>query len=145
MKFILIIMALVFFGFVGFMAVDQPGALETTAMTNSKLEKATFAGGCFWCMEKPFEILPGVASVTSGYAGGTNKNPTYQNYSKYGHIEVVEILYDPSMVSYEKILDVFWRQIDPTDAGGQFVDRGNAYTTGIFYHDEEQKRLAEIS
>jgi peptide methionine sulfoxide reductase msrA/msrB len=145
MKFILILMALAFFGFIGFMTVNQPEAVETTGMSNPTLEKATFAGGCFWCMEKPFEILPGVASVTSGYAGGTNKNPTYKNYSAYGHIEVVEILYDPTMVSYEKLLEVFWRQIDPTDPGGQFVDRGRAYSTGIFYHDEEQKRLAEIS
>ena len=145
MKFILIIMALAFFGFIGFMTVGQPEAVETTGMSNSTLEKATFAGGCFWCMEKPFEKLSGVASVTSGYAGGTNKNPTYKNYSAYGHIEVVEILYDPTMVSYEKLLDVFWRQVDPTDPGGQFVDRGRAYSTGIFYHDEEQKRLAEIS
>ena len=145
MKFILILMALAFFGFIGFMTVNQPEAVEMTGMSNSTLEKATFAGGCFWCMEKPFEKLSGVASVTSGYAGGTNKNPTYKNYSAYGHIEVVEILYDPTMVSYEKLLEVFWRQIDPTDPGGQFVDRGRAYSTGIFYHDEEQKRLADIS
>jgi peptide methionine sulfoxide reductase msrA/msrB len=142
MKFIFIIMALAFFGFIGFMTVNQPKAVETTGMTNLKLK---FAGGCFWCMEKPFEILPGVSSVTSGYAGGTNKNPTYQNYSAYGHIEVVEILYDPTMISYGKLLEVFWRQVDPTDPGGQFVDRGKAYSTGIFYYDEEQKRLAEIS
>ena len=101
MKFILILLVLAFFGFIGFMTVNQPEAVETTGMSNPTLEKATFAGGCFWCMEKPFEILPGVASVTSGYAGGTNKNPTYNNYSAYGHIEVVEILYDPTMVSYE--------------------------------------------
>ena len=145
MKFFIIIAAIFLVGAFVFMSEHQPEAVETTKRANSNLAKATFAGGCFWCMEKPFEQLPGVASVTSGYAGGTNKNPTYQNYSKYGHIEVVEIRYDPSVVSYEKLLDVFWRQIDPTDAGGQFVDRGNAYTTGIFYHDEEQKRLAEIS
>jgi peptide methionine sulfoxide reductase msrA/msrB len=145
MKFLLILLALAFIGFIGFMTVDQPAAVETTEMTNSNLQKATFAGGCFWCMEKPFEVLPGVASVTSGYAGGTNKNPTYQNYDAYGHIEVVEILYDPTIVSYEKLLEVFWRQVDPTDPGGQFVDRGKAYSTGIFYHNAEQKRLAEIS
>jgi len=145
MKFFIIIAAMFLLGTMVFMSGHQPEAVETTGMTSTSLEKATFAGGCFWCMEKPFEQLPGVASVTSGYAGGTNKNPTYANYSKYGHIEVVEIRYDPTVVSYEKLLDVFWRQIDPTDAGGQFVDRGHAYTTGIFFHDEEQKRLAEIS
>ena len=143
MKFYLIIIAFVFIGLVGFISVNQPEAVETTEMTN--LQKATFAGGCFWCMEKPFEILPGVASVTSGYAGGTNKNPTYQNYGAYGHIEVVEILYDPTAVSYDTLLEVFWRQIDPTDPDGQFVDRGRAYSTGIFFHNEEQRRLAENS
>jgi peptide methionine sulfoxide reductase msrA/msrB len=145
MKSFIIILAMVFIGFIAFMSVNQPEAVETTEMTSSNLEKATFAGGCFWCMEKPFEQLPGVALVTSGYAGGTNMNPTYQNYAAYGHIEVVEILYDPMVVSYEKLLEVFWRQIDPTDPDGQFVDRGKAYSTGIFYHNAEQKRLAEIS
>ena len=145
MKSLIIILTIVFIGFIAFMSVNQPEAVETTKMTSSNLEKATFAGGCFWCMEKPFEKLPGVASVTSGYAGGTNMNPTYQNYAAYGHIEVVEILYDPMLVSYEKLLEVFWRQIDPTDAGGQFVDRGKAYSTGIFYHNAEQQRLANIS
>ncbi|MEN8232772.1 MAG: peptide-methionine (R)-S-oxide reductase MsrB [Thermodesulfobacteriota bacterium] len=145
MKLIIIFLLLSFVSFLGFMTLGQPGAGETNEMTNSKLEKATFAGGCFWCMEKPFEVLPGVASVTSGYAGGTNKNPTYQNYAAYGHIEVVEILYYPAMVSYKKLLEVFWRQIDPTDPDGQFVDRGKAYSTGIFYHNEDQMKLAEIS
>jgi len=145
MKFFIIIAAMFLIGTIVFMSENRPEAVETAEMTSTNLAKATFAGGCFWCMEKPFEQLSGVASVTSGYAGGTNKNPTYENYSKYGHIEVVEILYDPTVVSYEKLLDVFWHQIDPTDAGGQFVDRGHAYTTGILYHNEEQKRLAEIS
>ena len=143
MKTILIILVLAFIGLISFMAANRPEAVETTGMTN--LEKATFAGGCFWCMEKPFEKLDGVVSVTSGYTGGRNENPTYQNYSANGHIEVVEILYDSAKVSYETLLDVFWRQINPTDAGGQFVDRGHAYTTGIFYHNDEQKRLAEKS
>jgi peptide methionine sulfoxide reductase msrA/msrB len=145
MKLITIILTFVLLSLIAFMSVNQPEAVETKEVTNSSLEKATFAGGCFWCMEKPFEQLPGVASVTSGYTGGTNMNPTYQNYAKYGHIEVVEILYDPTMVSYGKLLEVFWRQIDPTDPDGQFVDRGKAYSTGIFYHNAEQKRLAEIS
>jgi peptide methionine sulfoxide reductase msrA/msrB len=145
MKLITIILTFVLLSLIAFMSVNQPEAVETKEMTNSSLEKATFAGGCFWCMEKPFEQLPGVATVTSGYTGGTNMNPTYQNYAKYGHIEVVEILYDPTMVSYGKLLEVFWRQIDPTDPDGQFVDRGKAYSTGIFYHNAEQKRLAETS
>ncbi len=108
-------------------------------------KKATFAGGCFWCMEKPFEQLDGVFSVTSGYAGGTSKNPTYQDYGAGGHLEVVQILYDPNRVTYEKLLDVFWRQIDPTDGNGQFVDRGHEYSTAIFYHDEQQRAAAEAS
>jgi len=143
MKYILFIIAILILGFIGFMPINKPGLAAPDEMSN--LQKATFAGGCFWCMEKPFEILPGVASVTSGYAGGTNKKPTYQNYSAYGHIEVVEIIYDPTVVSYDKLLEVFWRQVDPTDPGGQFVDRGNAYSTAIFYHNDEQMGLAERS
>ncbi len=113
------------------------------AMANT--EKAIFAGGCFWCMEKPFEQLDGVKSVVSGYSTGKTKSPTYKNYMAGGHLEVVEITYDPKKVSYEKLLNVFWHQINPTDAGGQFVDRGYAYSTGIFYFNEEQRKLAEIS
>ncbi len=108
-------------------------------------EKALFAGGCFWCMEKPFEDLNGVISVMSGYAGGTTKMPTYQNYESGNHIEVVQIIYDPKEISYTTLLDTFWRQIDPTDEGGQFVDRGHAYTSGIFYYNKQQKELAEES
>jgi peptide methionine sulfoxide reductase msrA/msrB len=115
------------------------------ALAAEKREKAIFAGGCFWCMEKPFEQLAGVFSVTSGYLGGKTKNPTYENYGAGGHIEAIEIVYNPTKVSYTKLLDVFWRQIDPTDDGGQFVDRGHAYTSGIFYLDEEQRQLAEKS
>jgi peptide methionine sulfoxide reductase msrA/msrB len=116
-----------------------------TQIGNTIQKKATFAGGCFWCMEKPFEKLDGVLSVTSGYIGGTTKSPTYGNYGAGGHIEAVEIIYDPTKVTYEKLLDVFWRQIDPTDPDGQFVDRGKEYSTAIFYHDDDQKKLAEIS
>lgn len=107
--------------------------------------QALFAGGCFWCMEKPFEQLPGVLTVESGYAGGTTANPTYENYGQGGHIEVVRLVYDPKVISYTKLLDTFWRQIDPTDAGGQFVDRGHAYISAIFALDEEQRREAEAS
>jgi len=110
-----------------------------------QLEKAIFAGGCFWCMEPPFEKLPGVVDVVSGYTDGRTKNPNYDNYAQDGHIEAVEITYDPSKISYSKLLDVFWRQINPTDPGGQFVDRGPQYRTAIFYLDDEQKALAEKS
>lgn len=109
--------------------------------------KATFAGGCFWCMEEAFESVAGVISVTSGYMGGKTKNPTYEQVSsgRTGHAEVVQIEYDPKRVSYEKLLHAFWRNIDPTQSDGQFCDHGSQYRSVIFYYDEEQKRLAEAS
>jgi peptide-methionine (S)-S-oxide reductase len=108
---------------------------------------ATFAGGCFWCMEPPYDKLDGVLATTSGYTGGDTVDPTYKEVSAggTGHAEVVQITYDPSKVSYEQLLDVFWRNVDPLDPGGQFCDRGDQYRTGIFVHDEEQRRLAEAS
>lgn len=106
---------------------------------------AIFAGGCFWCMEKPFEQLDGVSAVISGYSGGRSEHPTYKNYGTGGHIEVVKVIFDPSKISYEKLLDVYWRQVNPTDAGGQFVDRGHEYTTAIFYADKAQKQAAIAS
>jgi peptide methionine sulfoxide reductase msrA/msrB len=121
--------------------------VEAGAGSMPRLEKATFAGGCFWCMEPPFEKLDGVKQVISGYTGGQKANPSYEEVSGggTGHLESIEITYDPAKVTYEMLLDVFWRQINPTDAGGQFVDRGPSYKSAIFYHDEEQKRLAEES
>ena len=118
-----------------------------TARGEERLEKATFAGGCFWCMEPPFEKLEGVKSVVSGYTGGAEVDPTYNMVSsgKTDHIEAVEITYDPAVVGYAELLEVFWRQIDPTDDGGQFVDRGPHYRSAIFTHNEEQRRLAEES
>lgn len=112
-----------------------------------KTELATFAGGCFWCMVQPFEDMDGVLNIESGYIGGHVENPTYEEVSRgdTGHYEAVQIKYDPSKVSYEKLLDVFWRNIDPTDPGGQFYDRGKQYQTAVFYHNEEQKRLAQKS
>jgi len=109
--------------------------------------KATFAGGCFWCMEPPFDKLDGVISTTSGYTGGQKKNPTYQEVSAghTGHTEAVQVVYDPAKVSYAKLLEVFWKNIDPTVKDRQFCDTGSQYRTGIFYHDEEQKKLAEAS
>jgi peptide methionine sulfoxide reductase msrA/msrB len=118
-------------------------------MSNSagNLEQATFAGGCFWCMEPPFESLDGVHQVTVGYTGGDVENPTYAEVSSgnTGHYEAIQVTYDPQKVSYQELLDTFWRQIDPTDAGGQFADRGPQYRTAIFYHDQMQKELAEQS
>ncbi|KAB7708996.1 peptide-methionine (S)-S-oxide reductase MsrA [Bacillus aerolatus] len=110
-------------------------------------EKATFAGGCFWCMVKPFDEQPGIKKVISGYTGGITENPTYEEVCSEttGHYEAVEITFDPSVFPYEKLLDVYWTQIDPTDAGGQFYDRGQSYQTAIFYHTEEQRVLAEES
>src|SRR5208337_5566297 len=113
--------------------------------TNVKV--ATLAGGCFWCLAADFENVFGVTKVISGYTGGQKENPTYEEVStgKTGHHEAIQVYYDPSNVSYERLLDIFWRHIDPTDAGGQFADRGPQYRTVIFYHDEEQKRIAEKS
>jgi peptide methionine sulfoxide reductase msrA/msrB len=108
-------------------------------------EQAVFAGGCFWCMQPPFEKLDGVVKVLAGYTGGTGPNPTYEDYAQKGYVEAVEITYDPSKISYSRLLDVFWRQIDPTDPDGQFVDRGPEYRSAIFYRNDEQKRLAEKS
>jgi peptide methionine sulfoxide reductase msrA/msrB len=111
------------------------------------LQLATFAGGCFWCMVKPFDEQPGIHKVVSGYTGGTKENPTYEEVcsNKTGHFEAVQITFDPGLYPYEKILELFWQQIDPTDAGGQFGDRGESYRTAIFYHNEEQHQLAEAS
>ncbi len=121
---------------------------ETREMTPEKnLRTATFAGGCFWCMESPFTSLPGVSEVVSGYTGGRTENPTYEEVcsGKTGHAEAVRVRYDPEKIGYERLLEVFWRQIDPTDPGGAFADRGSQYRSAVFYHDQEQKRLAEDS
>jgi peptide-methionine (S)-S-oxide reductase len=109
--------------------------------------KAIFAGGCFWCMEPPFDKLDGVVSTTSGYIGGQKTNPTYKEVSsgRTGHTEAVEVVYDPKKISYEKLLDVFWHNVDPTVKDQQFCDSGTQYRTGIFYVDDEQKKLAEAS
>ena len=126
-------------------------ALVATAADPTAQGKATatavFAGGCFWCMEPPYDALPGVVATTSGFTGGQKANPSYKEVSggNTGHIEAVQIAYDPAKVSYEKLLEVYWRNVDPLDGGGQFCDRGHEYTTAIFYQNEEQKRLAEQS
>jgi len=120
-------------------------AANTTQDQNLKI--ATFAGGCFWCTESDFEKISGVVKVISGYTGGKKENPTYEEVSAgtTGHVEAIQVYYDPEKVSYEKLLQVFWRHFDPTDSGGQFVDRGPQYASAIFYHDEEQKQAAEKS
>jgi peptide-methionine (S)-S-oxide reductase len=112
-----------------------------------KTEKATFAGGCFWCMVKPFDSLDGIESVVSGYTGGDKPNPTYEEVctNSTGHAEAVQITFQPDIFPYEKLLDVFWTQIDPTDGGGQFFDRGSSYAPVVFYHSEEQRIAAEKS
>jgi peptide-methionine (S)-S-oxide reductase len=119
----------------------------TIGMAADNLEKATFAGGCFWCMEPAFDKIPGVVSVTAGYTGGHKKDPTYEEVSAggTGHAESVQVIYDPSKVSYEKLLTVFWHNIDPTTKDRQFCDSGHQYRSAIFYHNEEQHRLALLS
>jgi peptide-methionine (S)-S-oxide reductase len=122
-----------------------PAWAQDTA--SPSLAKATFAGGCFWCMEPPFDKLAGVVSTTSGYTGGRQDNPTYEQVSAgvTGHVEAVEIVYDPAKISYERLLEVFWHNIDPLDAGGQFCDRGDQYRTAIFTHDAAQLQAAQAS
>ncbi|MGB7933773.1 MAG: peptide-methionine (S)-S-oxide reductase MsrA [Gammaproteobacteria bacterium] len=120
---------------------------DATDTATSAYETATFAGGCFWCMESPFDKLEGVISTTSGYTGGHTKDPTYKEVSRggTGHAEAMQIVYDPKKVSYTKLLDVFWHNVDPTNAHGQFCDNGDQYRSEIFYHNEEQRRLAVAS
>ena len=127
---------------------DVPNEKGSKTMEpNANYEKATFAGGCFWCMEPLFENLDGVIEVIPGYAGGKVENPTYEEVSEggTGHREAVRVTYDPARVSYQKLLAVFWQNIDPQDESGQFADKGSQYRTAIFYHDEEQRKLAEAS
>jgi methionine-S-sulfoxide reductase len=120
---------------------------ESATMPKDGEAVATFAGGCFWCMEPPYDKLDGVLATISGYTGGSKVDPTYKEVSAggTGHTEAVRITYDPSKVTYEQLLEVFWQNVDPLDAGGQFCDRGSQYRTGIFVHDQEQQRLAEAS
>jgi len=121
-------------------AQPQAGAKPVTA-------KATFAGGCFWCMEEAYDPVPGVVSTVSGYMGGQVKNPTYEQVTtgRTGHAEVVQVEYDPARVSYARLVEVYWRNVDPTQKDGQFCDHGSSYRTAIFYHNEEQKKLAEAA
>jgi peptide-methionine (S)-S-oxide reductase len=127
-------------GFTAAQAQSNSGAKPATA-------RATFAGGCFWCMEEVYDKVPGVIATVSGYMGGHAKNPTYEQIGtgRTGHAEVVQVEYDPAKVSYAKLLEVFWRNIDPTQKDAQFCDYGSQYRSAIFYHDEQQKKLAEAS
>jgi peptide methionine sulfoxide reductase msrA/msrB len=120
---------------------------DTMKEKSNNLEAATFAGGCFWCVESDFEKVDGVIEVISGYTGGSKEDPTYEEVSTgvTGHLEAVQVLYDPARITYRELLDVYWRHVDPIDPGGQFVDRGSQYRSAIFYHDEEQRKLAERS
>ena len=135
-------------GSIGWLALGLgPSLLAPTVSSQTRTESAIFAGGCFWCMEPPYDELDGVISTTSGYTGGTVADPSYDQVSAgvTGHYEVVRVTYDPSVVSYETLLDVFWRNIDPLDGGGQFCDRGSQYRSAIFYANDEQERLARAS
>ena len=141
----LTMIALVFFILQASFAASGNEGKKLKNDAGDNLEAAIFAGGCFWCMEQPFEELAGVREVISGYTAGRTENPSYQNYEAGGHIEVVKITFDPAEVAYAKLLDIFWMQINPVDAGGQFVDRGRAYSTAIFYANDNQKVTAERS
>ena len=136
---------LVIFGSISCVNTLEGNSTMESNTQEGEYSRATFAGGCFWCMEPPFDKLDGVQEVIAGYTGGETEDPTYEEVSsgRTGHYEAVQVIYDPSIMSYGELLSVFWMQIDPTDAGGQFVDRGPQYRTAIFYHDEEQKDTAE--
>jgi peptide methionine sulfoxide reductase msrA/msrB len=127
--------------FLSFMTAAAP--VQVNSFGDGRTTEAIFAGGCFWCMEADFEKLAEVSEVISGYTGGTGPDPSYEDYAEKGYIEAVKITYDSSLISYERLLDYFWRSIDPTDGGGQFCDRGHQYTSAVFYTNQEQKTLAE--
>ncbi|MFC1585563.1 peptide-methionine (R)-S-oxide reductase MsrB [Fibrobacterota bacterium] len=150
MRFKLLMLLILISGFTGCdrtFVKSQTSEDEMNDLNPVNGSLATFAGGCFWCMEPPFENLAGVKQVISGYTGGPEENPTYQEVSSggTGHLEAVQVIYDPGMVGYETLVWTFWKNIDPTDPGGQFADRGTQYHTAIFYHDDNQKEIAENS
>jgi peptide-methionine (S)-S-oxide reductase len=127
-------------------AATIAAALTTSVgVASAKTQQAIFAGGCFWCVESDFDHVPGVISTTSGYTGGTSDNPTYEDHTAAGHREAVRIEFDDAKVSYEKLLDVFWHSVDPTDGGGQFCDRGHSYTTAIYAVGKDQLAAAQKS
>jgi peptide-methionine (S)-S-oxide reductase len=140
------LLTMAWLGLASAIAADD-SSREAEASGRAQTASAVFAGGCFWCMEAPFDALEGVLSTTSGFIGGHVSNPSYQQVvaGRTGHVEAVEVRYDPALVDYQTLLEVFWRNVDPLDDGGQFCDRGPAYRTGIFVADEQQRRLAEAS
>lgn len=133
--------------FLTILSAAAPVSASPQDVPNAPEAKAILAGGCFWCMEEAFEKVEGVSEVVSGYVGGTKENPTYEQVSSggTGHYEAIEVHYDPNVVSYNELLEVFWHNIDPTDGAGQFCDKGSQYRAAIFYKDEYEKRLAEES
>lgn len=144
------LMLLCFIVLLPFLSGCTDSIAEVTALTDEEkkdLEVATFAGGCFWCIESGFEELDGVKEAISGYSGGKIENPTYRQVSSGGteHLEAVQVYYDPKVISYKQLVESLWKQTNPTDNGGQFADRGKEYRTGIFYHNDDQKRVAEDS
>lgn len=143
----LIVLQIVLLVFSGCRQKEGESSMKTFKKVSSMRETATLAGGCFWCMEAPFEKVDGVISVISGFSGGEEKNPTYEEVSSgnTGHRETVQIKFDPEIVSFSELLDLYWKQFDPTDDGGSFHDRGHQYTSAIFYHSQEQKKVAEMS
>ena len=151
MKKLLMITIILLFGAImaGFQYTEKQKSEKSTTMKDetNTLNLATLAGGCFWCVESDFEKVDGVVKAVSGYTGGHTKDPTYKEVSAggTGHVEAVQIYYDPAKISYQELLDVFWRHVDPTDPGGQFVDRGAQYSSAIFYHDDQQRRIALAS
>ena len=138
---------LLFTAFYSFAQTPPPAAAPAASPVPATTARATFAGGCFWCMEPPYDKLPGVISTTSGYIGGKVRNPAYEQVSAgiTGHTEAVQVVYDPAKVSYRQLLEVFWKNIDPVAKDRQFCDGGSQYRSGVFWHDEEQKKLAEES
>ncbi|WP_163379175.1 peptide-methionine (S)-S-oxide reductase MsrA [Cyclobacterium sp. SYSU L10401] len=143
-------LSLLLFSFSSCQAADKSESNEEEiALENyqGRTEKATFAGGCFWCIESPFEGIDGILSVVSGYSGGKEKNPTYSQVSsgQTSHKEAVQVTFDPDVISYSEIIDIFWKLYDPTDAGGSFYDRGSQYESAIFFHNQDQKSVAENS
>lgn len=134
-------------GFGFFLVISNSYTEESRLADLESASVATFAGGCFWCMQPPFDKLDGVLKTSVGFSGGKKRNPQYREVASgsTSHIEVVQVLFDPKKITYEKLLDVFWMNIDPTDSGGQFVDRGAQYRPAVFFHNEEQKKLAQKS
>lgn len=144
---IFMVIIFMFFAVAGYIFLNGDKIKADEKITKKNIETATFAGGCFWCSEADFEKVRGVTKAISGYTGGTKENPTYEEVCSgtTGHLEAVQVFYDSSVITYEELLNIFWRHINPTDAGGQFADRGRQYQSAILYHNEEQKKLAEAS